>query len=77
MPAHRWRGCWFVDETYVKVSGKWRSIYRAVDQHGQVIDVFVSARRDIDAARTFFRVALDAHSEPDEVITVSHKPSRP
>ena len=37
---------WFVDETYVKVNGVWRYVYRAVDQHGQVIDVLVSARRD-------------------------------
>ena len=49
---------WFVDETYVKVNGVWRYVYRAVDQHGQVIDVLVSARRDGDAARRFFRRAL-------------------
>ncbi len=36
---------WFVDETYVKVNGVWRYVYRAVDQHGQVIDVLVSKRR--------------------------------
>ncbi len=38
---------WFVDETYVKVAGVWRYVYRSVDQHGQVIDVYVSTRRDI------------------------------
>ena len=37
---------WFVDETYVKVNGVWRYVYRAVDQYGQVIDVLVSKRRD-------------------------------
>ena len=37
---------WFVDETSVKVNGIWRYVYRAVDQHGQIIDVLVSARRD-------------------------------
>ena len=37
---------WFVDETYVKVAGRWRYVYRAVDQHGQIIDVYVSPRRD-------------------------------
>src|SRR5438445_10629751 len=42
---------WFVDETYVKVAGRWRYVYRAVDQHGQIIDVYVSARRDTRAAR--------------------------
>ena len=55
---------WFVDETYVKVAGAWRYVYRAVDQHGQVIDVYVSKRRDIAAARRFFTAALSAHGEP-------------
>jgi transposase-like protein len=49
---------WFVDETYLKVNGVWRYVYRAVDQYGQVIDVLVSARRDADAARRFLRRAL-------------------
>ena len=53
----------------MKVAGRWRYVYRAVGQHGQVIDVFVSARRDIAAARRFFRTALEAHGEPDEVVT--------
>jgi Transposase and inactivated derivatives len=52
---------WFVDETYVKVAGRWRYVYRAVDQHGQIIDVLVSARRDLRAARRFFARALRAH----------------
>lgn len=38
---------WFVDETYVKVAGRWTYLYRAVDQHGQVIDVLLSNRRDL------------------------------
>jgi len=41
----------FVDETYVKVSGVWRYVYRAVDQRGQVIYVYVSQRRDIACAK--------------------------
>jgi transposase-like protein len=49
---------WFVDETYVKVGGVWRYVYRAVDQHGQVIDILVSKHRDAEAARRFFRRAL-------------------
>lgn len=60
---------WFVDETYVKVAGVWRYVYRAVDQHGQVIDVYVSRRRDIASARRFFTTALAAHRSPAEVIT--------
>ena len=42
---------WFIDETYVKVAGRWTYLYRAIDQHGQVIDVLVSKRRDAAAAR--------------------------
>jgi transposase-like protein len=49
---------WFVDETYVKVAGRWRYVYRAIDQFGQVIDVFVSARRDAKAVRRFFQRAI-------------------
>jgi transposase-like protein len=60
---------WFVDETYVKFNGVWRYVFRAVDQHGQVIDVFVSKRRDITSARRFFTMALAAHGAPVEVIT--------
>jgi transposase-like protein len=60
---------WFVDETYVKVAGKWRYVYRAVDQYGQIIDVCVSVRRDTQAAERFFTTALAAHGEPVEVVT--------
>jgi hypothetical protein len=51
---------WFADETYVKVAGQWAYLYRAVDQHGQVIDVLLSVRRDLAAARSFFIRALQA-----------------
>jgi transposase, IS6 family len=61
---------WHVDETYVKVNGVWRYVYRAIDQYGQVIDVLVSARRDADAARRFFRRAIAALKvKPAEVVT--------
>ena len=61
---------WQVDETYVKVAGRWRYVYRAIDQFGQVIDVFVSPRRDAAAARRFFERALSATKiTPVEVIT--------
>src|SRR5207253_6070420 len=57
------------DETYVKVAGRWRYVYRAIDQYGQVIDVYMSARRDTRAARRFFATALGSHSQPAEVVT--------
>jgi transposase, IS6 family len=43
---------WFVDETYVKVAGRWRYVYRAIDQFGQVIDVFVSPQRGSSSGRS-------------------------
>jgi IS6 family transposase len=60
---------WFVDETYVKVAGQWAYLYRAVDQHGQVIDVLLSVRRDLAAARRFFTRAMHAGTIPAEVTT--------
>jgi transposase-like protein len=60
---------WFVDETYVKVAGRWRYLYRAVDQYGQVIDVLLSERRDTAAARRFFVRALRFGPVPVEVTT--------
>ena len=60
---------WFVDETYVKVNGRWTYLYRAIDQYGQVIDVWLSARRDLTAARALFTRALAAGAVPVEVTT--------
>ena len=60
---------WFVDETYVKVAGRWRYLYRAVDQYGQVIDVLLSERRDTATARRFFTRALAHGPAPVEVAT--------
>ena len=60
---------WFVDETYVKVGGRWAYLYRAVDQQGQVIDVLLSVRHDLAAARRFFTRALRAGTIPAEVTT--------
>ena len=60
---------WFADETYVKVAGRWTHLYRAIDQHGQVIDVLLSQRRDLAAARRFFTRALRAGTIPAEVTT--------
>jgi IS6 family transposase len=60
---------WFVDETYVKVAGRWTYLYRAIDQSGQVVDVWLSSRRDLTAARDFFTHALATGSVPTEVTT--------
>jgi transposase-like protein len=61
---------WRADETYVKVAGRWRYIHRAIDQFGQVIDVYVSPKRDGKAARRFFERAIDTTTvTPSEVVT--------
>jgi transposase, IS6 family len=65
------RGSWHVDETYVRIGGGWRYLYRAVDGAGQTIDFLLSAKRDMQAARRFFRRALDRNNtrNPHTVIT--------
>ncbi len=47
-----------VDETYVKVRGQWRYLYRAIDKHGTPVDFLLTATRDLDAAKRFFRKML-------------------
>jgi transposase-like protein len=67
---HRVGDRWQVDETYVRVAGRWRYVYRAIDQFGQVIDVFASANRDLKAARRFFERAINVTKvAPGEVTT--------
>ena len=51
-----------IDETDIKVRGEWRYLYRAVDKHGNPVDVLLTANRDLDAAKRFFRKMLS--SEP-------------
>jgi transposase, IS6 family len=58
-----------MDETYVKVAGRWVYLYRAIDQFGQVIDVLVSKKRDLAATRRFFTRALEHSPYPAEVTT--------
>jgi transposase-like protein len=60
---------WFVDETDVKVAGRWTYLYRAIDQYGQVIDVWLSPQRDLATARVFFSRALGSGSAPVEAVT--------
>jgi transposase-like protein len=67
---HRVGDRWSVDETYVKVAGRWRYVYRAIDQFGQALDVFVSPQRDIKAAQRFFERAIGTtRIAPTEVTT--------
>src|SRR5688500_18352983 len=65
------RGPWHVDETYLRVDGQWRYLYRAVDGAGPTIDFLLSAKRDKQAAKRFFRRALsrDNTRNPRTIIT--------
>jgi len=64
---------WYVDETYVKVSGKWCYLYRSIDRDGNLVDSMLSKRRDMVAARRFFKQAKEvAGHAPERVITDGH-----
>ena len=58
---------WRMDETYVKVSGQWKYLYRAVDRDGHTVDFLLRAKRDHAAARAFFERAMDLHGVPEKI----------
>jgi len=62
---------WRMDETYIKVKGKWTYDYRAVDKTGKTLDFMLSERRDKAAARRFFKRAIGTNGVPDRVETVN------
>ena len=68
---HRGYGdTFFIDEVFVKINGKQHYLWRAVDQDGEVVDVFLQARRDGAAAKRFFKRLLRSHgSEPRKIVT--------
>ena len=69
---------WRVDETYIKVKGKWKYFYRAVDSNGETIDFMLSAKRNRTAAKRFFKKALSSyHNQIPKVITVDKNPAYP
>ena len=61
---------WRVDETYVKIRGVWRYLYRAVDRAGQTVDFRLSTRRDVAAAKAFFRKAIKSQQRQPQTITL-------
>ena len=64
---------WHVDETYIKVSGGWTYLYRAIDRAGNLVDSMLSEHRDMGAAKRFFKAALDvAGQTPERVTTDGH-----
>src|ERR687889_395215 len=64
---------WHVDETYLKVRGRWCYLYRAIDRNGDLVDTMLSEHRDMAAAQAFFRSAKAATGiTPDRVTTDGH-----
>ena len=58
---------WRMDETYIKVKGQWKYLYRAVDKDGATVDFLFRARRDKVAARRYFEKAIDQNGAPETV----------
>ena len=58
---------WRMDETYIKVAGQWKYLYRAVDRAGATIDFLLRAHRDYAAARQFFERAIELHGVPEKI----------
>ena len=58
---------WRADETYVRVNGRWMYLYRAVDKYGDTIDFFLSEKRDLEAAKIFFKKAIRFGGHPLKV----------
>ncbi|GHO80147.1 hypothetical protein KSD_79180 [Ktedonobacter sp. SOSP1-85] len=78
--VRRWgqtRTSWYVDETYVKVHGKWCYLYRAIDRDGNLVDSMLSQKRDMDAAKRFFKQALETVGHAPERVTTDGHDSYP
>jgi len=58
---------WQMDETYIKVRGKWTYLYRAVDRDGKTLDFMLSERRNTAATRRFFKRAVSSNGIPDRI----------
>ena len=61
---------WRVDETHIKIRGEWCYLYRAVDRAGRTVDFWLSAKRDVAAAKAFFRKAIKGQHDALRTITL-------
>jgi putative transposase len=59
---------WHVDETYIKVRGRWMYLYRAIDSNGDTVEFWFSERRNLTAAKRFLRQALKRHGRPERIV---------
>lgn len=58
---------WRMDETYIRIKGEWKYLYRAVDKQGETIEFLLTAKRDVNAAKRFLKKAIRNNSEPDKI----------
>jgi putative transposase len=65
-----------MDETYIKVRGVWKYLYRAVDKEGKTVDFLLTAHRDIAAARRFFDKAMRENGAPERSRWIKAAPTR-
>jgi putative transposase len=61
-------GKWHIDETYIKVRGQWRYLYRAIDSNGDTVEFWFSERRNLAAAKRFLSRAMKRHGRPERIV---------
>ncbi len=58
---------WRMDETYIKIKGQWKYLYRAIDKEGRTVDFLLTATRDLNAAKRFFNKAIKTNGTPAKI----------
>src|SRR5919107_662809 len=69
-------GRWHVDETYIKVRGEWKYLYRAIDSNGDTVEFWFNAQRNLTAAKRFLRKALKRHGRPERIVVDGSQTNR-
>ena len=69
-------GRWHIDETYIKVRGRWIYLYRAIDSVGDTVEFWFCEHRDLPAAKRFLRKALQRHGRPERIVIDGSRTNR-
>ena len=67
---------WHLDETYIKVRGRWMYLYRAIDSVGDTVEFYFSEPRDLGAAKRFVKRALERHGRPERIVVDGSQTNR-